>query len=93
MMAGDIELRIRPWADGKVMLMTADENLKGQLIKMRAEEGGIVQLLTDPDMRIEAEDLEGLMCAIVDPYRVCVAYELADNRLYFVLKMTEIKET
>ena len=80
---GSHKLTIRPWAGGKVLLMSADERVKDEWISLRAREEGLVELLTDPDTRVCAEDLEGVMCVIVDPKRLVIIYDLESGRLSF----------
>lgn len=83
-------LFIRPWADGKVLMMSADEQVKSEWIKLRAEENGVLELLTDPDTRIVSEDLEGVMAVIADPEHVIVTYDMAEERLGFAITTPEV---
>ena len=63
---------VRDWADGKVLLMSADDSVKENLVDVRKEYPDCVELLTDPDIPPVPEDLEGVMHAVVDPERVCL---------------------
>lgn len=78
-------LFIRPWADGKVLMMSADEQVKSEWIKLRAEEDGVLELLTDPETRVAAEDTEGVMAVIADPEQLIVTYNMAEERLGFAI--------
>ena len=78
------KITVRPWADGKKLLISKDEDIKSEMIQMRAEENGTVELLTDPDIRVVAEDMEGPMLVIADPKRLAIVYNLESGRLRFV---------
>ena len=80
-------LFIRPWADSKVLMMSADEQVKSEWIKLRAEEDGVLELLTDPETRVVSEDLDGVMAVIADPEQLIVVYDLAEERLGFVTRV------
>ena len=84
---GDQTLFVRPWADGKVLMMSADEKIKSAWIRIRAEENGVLELLTDPETRIVSEDLDGVMAVIADPEQLVVIYDLAEERLGFVTRV------
>lgn len=86
--AGSTRVFVRPWADGQVLLMTADENLKKELLGMRSRGEG-VELLTDPEMRVDAADLDGAMCAVVDPRKVMLCADLETLELTPVCCMPE----
>lgn len=80
---GNHKLTIRPWAGGKVLLLSADERVKDEMIRMRAEETDAVELLTDPDIRLAAADLEGVMAVVADPERLCLVFSLATRCIKF----------
>ena len=77
------KITVRPWTDGKVLLMSADERVKDEMIWMRAEENGILELLTDPDLRVVSEDMEGPMMVVADPKRFVVTFDLEAERIAF----------
>lgn len=81
--AGEQKVWLRPWADGKVLMMSADERVKSEMIRMRAEENDVIELLTDPDMRVAAEDMDGVMCVIADPERMCLVFDLVTDQIKF----------
>lgn len=73
------KIAVRSWTNGKALLMTCDESIKKDLMKIRFQHPEYVELLTDPDMDCALEDLEGTMQAIVDPERVCLLIDFAGN--------------
>ncbi len=77
------KITVRPWADGKLLLISADEEVKSEMIRLRAEENGILELLTDPDLRVVSEDMEGPMMVVADPERFVVTFDLKAERIAF----------
>lgn len=77
------KITVRPWADDKLLLISADEEVKSEMIRLRAEENGILELLTDPDLRVVSEDMEGPMMVVADPERFVVTFDLKAERIAF----------
>lgn len=78
------KITVRPWTGGKLLLISADEDVKSEMIRMRAEENGAVELMTDPDMRVVSEDMEGPMMVVADPKRMAIVFDLEAMQLHFV---------
>ena len=77
------KITIRPWAGGKLLLISADEEVKSEMIRLRTEENGILELMTDPDLRVVSEDMEGPMMVVADPERFVVTFDLKAERIAF----------
>ncbi|MBR6030105.1 MAG: hypothetical protein IKP40_13560 [Clostridia bacterium] len=79
------KITVRDWADGKVLLMSADDSVKENLLDVRKESPDYVELLTDPDMTPVPEDAEDVMPVIVDPKHVCLLIDFSGRNTGFFI--------
>ena len=84
-MVGDKRIEVRPWADGQVLLMTSDWDIKRELVA-RCDEG-FGEVMTDPDIEFSHDDTEGVMHFIVDPEEIWLGIDLKTLKIEAVLNL------
>ena len=84
--AGEQKVFVREWTNGKIMLMSTDDAIKNLWLRLNALYPSVVELLIDPCIEIEYEDVEGAMPVIVDPESVEMIFSMKDRRIGFIVK-------
>ena len=73
------KIEVRAWGaedSGKALLVTADGSLKDELLKAREAHPEWVELMTDPEVEVTMDDVEGAMMAVVNRKNVALFFDL-----------------
>lgn len=81
---GSQRVFVRDWADGKVLLTSSDDEIKRKWLDIRRDFPDIIEMMTDPDMGLAEEDMEGAVSVVVNPERVVPIIHLRTQRIDFV---------
>lgn len=79
-------ITIRNWTNGKKLLTSSDQRIKGSWLRAEAHAPGTIELLTDPDILPEPEDFDGPLSIVVDPKTVDIVYSLANDELGLLIR-------
>lgn len=79
-------ITIRNWTNGKKLLTSSDQRVKGAWLRAEAHVPHTIELLTDPDILPEPEDFDGPLSIVVDPKTVDIVYSLANDELGLLIR-------
>lgn len=81
----DTVIFLRDWADGKVLLTSADEDVKRTWRRINERQPKAVQMLVDRD-DLTDEDMEGTVSVIMDPEWMEIGIDPRDHTLAFYVE-------
>ena len=78
---GDQVVEVRPWPEGRALLLTRDKGIKQMILRQMTETPEAFELFCGDLSDIDSEDVEGTLPVIVDRKNVGLFFDLEKMRI------------